>query len=58
MPKRNLTRMSSRQTNSLLLATAITSSLSSTAAFAHWDGARPDAHAPIGVMADHTHKTG
>jgi len=50
--------MSSRQTNSLLLVTAITSSLSSTVAFAHWDGARPDAHAPIGVMADHTHKTG
>lgn len=23
-----------------------------------WKGARPDGHAPIGVMGDHTHKTG
>ncbi|WP_126452665.1 transporter [Sulfuriflexus mobilis] len=28
-------------------------------AHAHeWKGARPDGHAPIGVMGDHTHKTG
>lgn len=46
-----------RPTNSLLLATALTTTFS-TAAVAHWNGARPDAHAPIGVMADHTHKTG
>ena len=24
----------------------------------HWVGARPDSHAPIGVMADHAHKGG
>jgi len=47
-----------RNTNSLLLVTALTTLFTSTIAVAHWNGARPDAHAPIGVMADHTHKTG
>jgi Putative MetA-pathway of phenol degradation len=50
--------MPARKTHSLLLTTALASSLASTAVFAHWEGSRPDAHAPIGVMADHTHKTG
>lgn len=43
---------------SLILTAALTSSLASATAFAHWEGSRPDAHAPIGVMADHTHKKG
>lgn len=46
------------KTPSLLLATALSTSLVSTLAVAHWEGSRPDAHAPIGVMADHTHKQG
>ena len=25
--------------------------------FAHWEASRPDSHAPIGVMGDHTHKS-
>lgn len=25
---------------------------------AHWDASRPDSHAPIGVMGEHTHKAG
>lgn len=33
--------------------------VSSSSAFAHgWDSSRVDSHAPIGVMGDHTHKTG
>lgn len=48
--------MNIRITTPLLLAAAFTSSLISTSAVAHWNGARPDAHAPIGVMADHTHQ--
>jgi len=47
-----------RKTHSLVLITALASTLSTTAAFAHWEGSRPDAHAPIGVMPDHTHKAG
>jgi len=50
--------MSACKTYSLLLTAALASSLVSTTAFAHWEGSRPDAHAPIGVMADHTHKAG
>jgi hypothetical protein len=26
--------------------------------YAHWDGGRPDGHAPIGVMGEHMHKAG
>jgi len=47
-----------RATSSLLLATALATSVASTVAVAHWNDSRPDAHAPIGVMADHTHKAG
>jgi len=50
--------MSARKTRSLLLTTALATTFASSAAVAHWEGSRPDAHAPIGVMADHTHKTG
>lgn len=47
-----------RKTTPFLLATAVGASLASAPAWSHWDGSRPDAHAPIGVMADHTHKAG
>lgn len=46
------------KTSPLLLATARTASLISSVTWAHWDGSRPDAHAPIGVMGEHTHKAG
>lgn len=32
--------------------------LSSSASLAHWNGSRPDGHAPISVMGDHTHAAG
>ncbi|MFC4991210.1 transporter [Rubritalea tangerina] len=51
------------------ISTALTALTLSTTAFAHtskdaltsdnlWNGGRPDGHAPISVMADHTHNTG
>lgn len=36
----------------------ITALLATTGAQAHYDGGRPDSHAPISVMADHTHDAG
>ncbi len=42
-----------------LLPLALASTLISSTTQAHdWDTARPDSHAPIGVMGDHLHKTG
>lgn len=38
----------------IVLATAMSPVFASD----NWVGARPDGHAPIGVMGDHTHKTG
>ncbi len=43
--------------NTCLISSLFT--LMSTEAISHdWNSARPDSHAPIGVMGDHTHKTG
>ena len=44
----------------LLAATATTNACDDCAhaEHTHWTSARPDGHAPISVMADHTHSTG
>ena len=39
-----------------LLASAV--SAHEDAGSDNWSGARPDGHAPIGVMGEHTHKAG
>lgn len=46
--------MQKRNVTSALLLLAIAAG----PAGAHWTAARPDGHAPIGVMGDHTHKAG
>ena len=43
----------------LLYSAVLTALLLSTRVFSHdWETSRPDGHAPISVMQDHTHKAG
>ena len=53
-PNTNLLNMRNHKTYILLLITIITSTAFSQEQ-AHWSAARPDGHAPISVMGDHTH---
>jgi hypothetical protein len=44
--------------NYTLLFFLMFSALNFSTAHAHWDAHRPDAHAPISIMGDHTHRKG